>query len=252
MYINTVGVVGAGTMGNGIAQTAAVAGLNVAMIDVSDAALEKGVAALKGSLERLVSKNKLAADARDAALSRLTTSTDYAKLAEADIVIEAATENVELKGRILKQIEAVARPDAIIATNTSSISITALAALLADPSRFVGMHFFNPAPLMPLVEIIRGLQTSDATVSAVRALTERFEKSPIGVRNAPGFVVNRILVPMIIGQRCCATLSVFSSGKVQCSISIINDIFCYPRSDSRILMSSVASTDAYSSRASQV
>lgn len=197
MAIETVGVVGAGTMGNGIAQTAAVAGLNVVMIDVTDAALDKGVAALKGSLERLVSKEKLDAGARDAALARITTSTDYAKLAAVDIVIEAATENVELKSRILKQIEAVARPDAIIATNTSSISITALAALLAEPSRFVGMHFFNPVPLMPLVEIIRGLQTSDATASAVRALTERFDKSPIGVRNAPGFVVNRILVPMI-------------------------------------------------------
>ncbi|WP_310721936.1 3-hydroxybutyryl-CoA dehydrogenase, partial [Burkholderia multivorans] len=197
MAIETVGVVGAGTMGNGIAQTAAVAGLNVVMIDVTDAALEKGLATLKGSLERLVSKDKLAAAARDAALARISTSTDYAKLASVDIVIEAATENVELKSRILKQIESVARPDAIIATNTSSISITALAALLADPSRFVGMHFFNPVPLMPLVEIIRGLQTSDATAAAVRALTERFDKSPIGVRNAPGFVVNRILVPMI-------------------------------------------------------
>ncbi|POM15307.1 3-hydroxybutyryl-CoA dehydrogenase [Burkholderia cepacia] len=197
MAIEIVGVVGAGTMGNGIAQTAAVAGLNVVMIDVSDAALEKGVATLKGSLERLVSKGKLDAAVRDAALARITTSTDYAQLASVDIVIEAATENVELKGRILKQIEAVARPDAIIATNTSSISITALAAPLADPARFVGMHFFNPVPLMPLVEIIRGLQTSEATASSVRELTERFDKSPIGVRNSPGFVVNRILVPMI-------------------------------------------------------
>ena len=136
MAIETVGVVGAGTMGNGIAQTAAVAGLNVVMIDVSDAALDKGLATLKGSLERLVSKDKLDAAARDAALARITTSTDYAKLAAVDIVIEAATENVELKGRILKQIEAVARPDAIIATNTSSISITAVGGAIAEPSRF--------------------------------------------------------------------------------------------------------------------
>ncbi|RQQ23327.1 3-hydroxybutyryl-CoA dehydrogenase [Burkholderia stagnalis] len=192
MAIEIVGVIGAGTMGNGIAQTAAVAGLNVVMIDVNEAALAKGVATLKGSLDRLVSKDKL-----DAALARIETSTDYQRLAVADIVIEAATENVELKARILKQIEAVVRPDAIIATNTSSISITALAAPLADPTRFVGMHFFNPVPLMQLVEIIRGLQTSDATSAAVRALTERLDKSPIGVRNAPGFVVNRILVPMI-------------------------------------------------------
>lgn len=197
MTIQTVGVVGAGTMGNGIAQTAAVAGFKVVMIDVNDAALARGVATLTASLERLVSKDKLDAATRDAALARIGTSTDYQRLSAADIVIEAATENVDLKIRILKQIEAVARPEAIIATNTSSISITALGATLADPARFIGMHFFNPVPLMPLVEIIRGLQTSEATAQAVRALTERFDKSPIGVRNSPGFVVNRILVPMI-------------------------------------------------------
>ncbi|SAK76759.1 3-hydroxybutyryl-CoA dehydrogenase [Caballeronia catudaia] len=197
MNIETIGVVGAGTMGSGIAQAAAVAGLNVVMIDVSEAALGKGSAAVRASLARLVSKGKLDAAAQEAALGRIATSTDYARLASADIVIEAATENVELKGRILGQIEAAARTDAIIATNTSSISITALAAPLADPSRFVGMHFFNPVPMMPLVEIIRGLQTNDRTAAAVRTLTERIDKSPIGVRNSPGFVVNRILVPMI-------------------------------------------------------
>ncbi|SAK81415.1 3-hydroxybutyryl-CoA dehydrogenase [Caballeronia glebae] len=197
MNIESIGVIGAGTMGSGIAQTAAVAGLRVVMIDVTDAALGKGRAALKSSLERLVSKGKLDAATQEAALGRVETSTDYALLASVDIVIEAATENVELKGRILKQIEAAARPEAIIATNTSSISITALAAQLAEPSRFLGMHFFNPVPMMPLVEIIRGLQTSDETSAAVRALTERFDKSPIGVRNSPGFVVNRVLVPMI-------------------------------------------------------
>jgi len=197
MRIETAGIVGAGAMGNGIAQTAAVAGLKVVLIDVTEAALAKGLAALEGSLARLVSKDKLDAAARDAALARIETSTDYQRLSSVDLVIEAATENVELKHRILKQIEAVARPDAIIATNTSSISVTALAATLADGSRFIGMHFFNPVPLMPLVEIIRGLQTSDATAQAIRELTQRFDKSPIGVRNSPGFVVNRILVPMI-------------------------------------------------------
>jgi 3-hydroxybutyryl-CoA dehydrogenase len=197
MNIESIGVIGSGTMGSGITQTAAVAGLKVVMIDINDAALEKGRAALKASLERLVSKGKLDAGTRESALGRIVTSTDYARLASVDVVIEAATENVELKGRILRQIEAVARPDAIIATNTSSISITALAAQLADPSRFIGMHFFNPVPLMPLVEIIRGLQTSNETAEAVRQLTERIDKSPIGVRNSPGFVVNRVLVPMI-------------------------------------------------------
>lgn len=197
MTIETVGVVGAGTMGNGIAQTAAVAGLKVIMIDVTDAALAKGIATLTSSLERLVAKDKLDAATRDAALARIETSTDYQRLAAADLVVEAATENVELKNRILKQIEAVVQPHAIIASNTSSISITSLAATLADPTRFIGMHFFNPVPLLPLVEIIRGLQTSAATADSVRELTERLGKSPIGVKNSPGFVVNRILVPMI-------------------------------------------------------
>jgi 3-hydroxybutyryl-CoA dehydrogenase len=197
MDIETVGIVGAGTMGNGIAQTAAVAGLKVVMIDVTDAALSKGLAALSSSLERLVSKGKLDVDARAAALARIETSTDYQRLRDANIVIEAATENNDLKVRILKQIESVARPDAIIASNTSSISITTLGAALADPSRFIGMHFFNPVPMMPLVEIIRGVRTSPETVDAIHELTTRFDKSPIGVKNSPGFVVNRILVPMI-------------------------------------------------------
>jgi 3-hydroxybutyryl-CoA dehydrogenase len=197
MTIETIGVVGAGTMGSGIAQAAAIAGLSVVMIDLSDAALNTGRDVLRGSMARLVSKGKLDAATRDDALARIVTSTEYARLASTDIVIEAATESVDLKRRILKQIEAIVRPDAIIATNTSSISITALAAHLSDPSRFVGMHFFNPVAMMPLVEIVCGLQTSDATAAAVRTLTERIDKSPISVRNAPGFVVNRILVPMI-------------------------------------------------------
>jgi 3-hydroxybutyryl-CoA dehydrogenase len=163
MTIETLGVVGAGTMGNGIAQAAAVAGLKVVLIDVTDAALVKGVNAMTASLERLVAKGKLEAATRDAALALIETSTDYQRLAVADFVVEAATENLDLKVRVLQQIESVVRPDAIIASNTSSISITALGANLADPSRFVGMHFFNPVPLMPLVEIISGLQTRAAT-----------------------------------------------------------------------------------------
>ncbi|WP_321931740.1 3-hydroxybutyryl-CoA dehydrogenase [Paraburkholderia guartelaensis] len=197
MAIESVGIVGAGTMGNGIAQALAVAGLKAVMIDVTDVALAKGVAALTHSLERLVSKGKLEAGARDAALARIETTTDYQRLSSVDLVIEAATENVELKTRILKQIEAAARPDAIIASNTSSISITALATTLADPSRFIGMHFFNPVPMMPLVEVISGLQTSPQVAQAVREMARRLEKTPIAVKNAPGFVVNRILVPMI-------------------------------------------------------
>jgi 3-hydroxybutyryl-CoA dehydrogenase len=197
MKIETVGIVGAGTMGNGIAQIVAVAGLKVIMIDLHAKALEAGMSTLARSLDRLVSKGKLDAAARDDAISRIDVSTDYQRLAEVDIVIEAATENGELKIRILQQIEAVVRPDTIIASNTSSISITMLGATLAAPSRFIGMHFFNPVPLISLVEIIRGLRTDGDTVEAVHALTVRLDKSPIGIRNSPGFVVNRILVPMI-------------------------------------------------------
>jgi 3-hydroxybutyryl-CoA dehydrogenase len=197
MTIETIGVVGAGTMGSGIAQIAATAGLKVVLIDVTEAALTRGMAALRSSLERLVAKNTIAADVASATLARIDTSTEYKRLAEVDLVIEAATEQVELKRTILKQIEAVAKQHAIIATNTSSISVTSLAADLGDPSRCVGMHFFNPVPLMPLVEIIRGVQTSTETVDAIHELSHRLGKSPIGVKNSPGFVVNRILVPMI-------------------------------------------------------
>jgi 3-hydroxybutyryl-CoA dehydrogenase len=167
------------------------------IIDVRDAALDKAKSTIDHSLQRRVSKGKLEDAAREAALARIVPSTEYTCLTSADMVIEAATENVDLKKRIIGQIEAAARADAVIATNTSSISITALAAGLAEPSRFIGMHFFNPVPVMPLVEIIRGLQTSDETATTVHELTERIDKSPIGVRNSPGFVVNRILVPMI-------------------------------------------------------
>lgn len=197
MQIESLGIVGAGTMGSGIAQVAALAGLRVIMVDVSDAALERGLTTVRGSLDRLRAKDKLDAAACDAALARIETSTDYQRLGAAGLIIEAATESLDLKLRILKQIEAVARPDAILASNTSSISITTLGAALSDPTRLVGMHFFNPVPLMPLVEIIRGLETGSTAAEAVRELTLRLGKSPIDVRNSPGFVVNRILVPMI-------------------------------------------------------
>ena len=197
MNIQTVGIIGAGTMGNGIAQACAVAGLNVVMIDVAEAALAKGVATVAGSLDRLIKKDKLTAAQKDAALALITTSTDHAALVGAQIVIEAATENEALKVKILQQLDGLLAPEVIVATNTSSISITKLAAATQRADRFIGMHFFNPVPLMALVEIIRGLQTSDATHAAVKALAERLGKTPITVKNAPGFVVNRILVPMI-------------------------------------------------------
>ncbi|VVE74871.1 3-hydroxybutyryl-CoA dehydrogenase [Pandoraea sputorum] len=197
MTIQHVGIIGAGTMGNGIAQACAVAGLPVTMVDISDAAVQKGVATIAGSLDRLIKKDKLTAADKDAALARITTSTDYAALGTADIVIEAATENFDLKVKILRQLEGAVKDGAILASNTSSISITKLAAVVANPDRFIGMHFFNPVPLMALVELIRGLQTSDETHARVDALARQLGKSPITVKNAPGFVVNRILVPMI-------------------------------------------------------
>lgn len=192
-----IGVIGAGTMGNGIAQVCAVAGLSVTMVDVSDAAVAKGLAALSSSLDRLVKKEKLSAADKAAALARVQGTTAYADLAGAAVVIEAATENLELKLRILKQIDGIVAPETVIATNTSSISITQLAAVVSRPERVIGMHFFNPVPLMALVELIRGLQTSDATLATVHALCLSIGKQPIAVKNSPGFAVNRILVPMI-------------------------------------------------------
>jgi 3-hydroxybutyryl-CoA dehydrogenase len=192
-----IGVIGAGTMGNGIAQVCAMAGLDVTLVDVSDAAVARGLATLGKSLERLVKKDKLTVAASAAALARVQGTTDYAALAGADLVIEAATENLALKLRILQQLAEVVREDAVIATNTSSISITQLAAAVKAPERFVGMHFFNPVPLMALVEVIGGLQTSEATRERALAFVRAIGKTPIAVKNSPGFAVNRILVPMI-------------------------------------------------------
>ena len=197
MQITTVGIIGADTMGNGIAQACAVSGIRVVMVDISDAAVQKGLATVAASLDRLIKKEKITPADKDAALARIQTSTNYADLQAAQLVIEAATENHELKLKILQQVDGIVAPEVIIASNTSSISITKLAAATGRADRFIGMHFFNPVPMMALVEIIRGLQTSDATHDAVEALAEQFGKTPITVKNAPGFVVNRILVPMI-------------------------------------------------------
>ena len=197
MSIQTVGIVGAGTMGNGIAQACAVAGLNVVMVDIAEAAVAKGMATVAASLERLLKKDKISAADKDAALARIKGSVDYAELKAAQLVVEAATENEGLKVKILQQLDGMLAPEVIVASNTSSISITKLAATTKRPDRFIGMHFFNPVPMMALVEVIRGLQTSDATHAAVVELAQRVGKTPITVKNSPGFVVNRILVPMI-------------------------------------------------------
>lgn len=197
MSITSVGIVGAGTMGNGIAQVCAISGLNVVMVDISDAAVRKGMATISGSLDRLINKEKITPADKQAALSRIQAGTHYDLLTSSQLVIEAATENQDLKVSILKQLDGLLAPQVLIATNTSSISITKLAAVTSRADRFIGMHFFNPVPMMALVEIIRGLQTSDATHDAVHAMATQLGKTPITVKNAPGFVVNRILVPMI-------------------------------------------------------
>ena len=197
MSITTVGIVGAGTMGNGIAQACAVSGINVVMVDIAQPAVDKGLTTVGKSLDRLLQKEKITEADKAAALGRIKGSTSYDDLKGAQLVIEAATENHELKNKILKQLDDLLAPEVIIATNTSSISITQLAAVTKRADKFVGMHFFNPVPMMALVEIIRGLQTSDATHDAVKELALKLGKSPITVKNAPGFVVNRILVPMI-------------------------------------------------------
>ncbi|RYF81913.1 MAG: 3-hydroxybutyryl-CoA dehydrogenase [Comamonadaceae bacterium] len=197
MDIQTVGIIGAGTMGNGIAQACAVSGIRVVMVDIAQAAVDKGIATVSGSLDRLIKKDKLTEAQKADALALIQGSTNYDELKSAQLVIEAATENHALKLKILKQVDDLLPPDVIIASNTSSISITKLAAATGRPDRFIGMHFFNPVPMMALVELIRGYLTSDATHDAVKALSVKLGKSPITVKNAPGFVVNRILVPMI-------------------------------------------------------
>jgi 3-hydroxybutyryl-CoA dehydrogenase len=197
MSVKKVGVIGAGTMGNGIAQVCAATGLQVVMIDISDAAIAHGVAAISANLDRLVKKEKLTAGQKAEVLARIQSTSDYAALQGADLVIEAATENPDLKLKILKLADSMVGADAIISTNTSSISITQLAPAVSHPERFVGLHFFNPVPVMALIEVIGGLQTSAETVERTLAFGKAVGKTPISVNNSPGFVVNRILCPMI-------------------------------------------------------
>ena len=197
MAIKTIGVIGAGTMGNGIAQAFAAKGYDVIMQDIAEPALAKGLATISGSMDRLIKKGALTEDAKKTTLAHICTTTKVDDLVSADVLIEAATENEAVKIKILQAVEKVLPPETIIATNTSSLSITRLAAATHRPERFIGMHFFNPVPMMALVEIIRGLQTSEPTVTAITELAKAVGKTPIGVKNSAGFVVNRILCPMI-------------------------------------------------------
>ncbi|AZD47566.1 3-hydroxybutyryl-CoA dehydrogenase [Pseudomonas chlororaphis] len=197
MNLQNIGVIGAGTMGNGIAQVCAQAGFEVTLLDISDSALQKALATVSKNLDRLIAKGSLDEAQKQATLGRIRTSTDYACLVDAHLVIEAATENLELKLRVLQQIAAQVASTCVIASNTSSLSITQLAASVSAPERFIGLHFFNPVPVMGLIEVIRGLQTSDATHTLALDMATRLGKVAITAGNRPGFVVNRILVPMI-------------------------------------------------------
>jgi len=197
MQINTFGVIGAGQMGNGIAQVAAASGLNVIMHDIKDEFVQRGMATIEKNLGRQVDKGKLAAADRDAILGRIQTSVDLKNLAPADFVVEAATENQDIKFQLFRDLDALCGPETILATNTSSIPIGRIAAQTKRPDKVIGMHFMNPVPVMKLVEVIRGLATSEETFKTTWDLAERFGKTPAEASDYPGFIANRILLPMI-------------------------------------------------------
>ena len=195
--IRRIGVIGAGQMGNGIAHVSAAAGLDVVMLDVKSDALAKAMAIIGRNMDRQVAKGTLSAEAKDAAIARIVTSSDYAAFGDCDLVIEAATEKEELKRSIFKALVPHLSDTAMIASNTSSISITRLAAVTDRPERFIGIHFMNPVPVMKLIEIIRGIATDEPTFEATMALAARLGKTTAVAEDFPGFIVNRILVPMI-------------------------------------------------------
>jgi 3-hydroxybutyryl-CoA dehydrogenase len=197
MEIRQVGVVGAGTMGNGIAHVFARSGYNVVLCDVEQRFLDRALDTIGKNLEREVIKNKITANDKTAALGRIRPVTDRGQLAESDFVVEAATEKFEIKTEIFRDLDRLTRPEIILASNTSSISITKLAAQTKRPEKVIGMHFFNPVPVMKLVELIRGLATSQETFTSVRDLSVKLEKTPVEVNDAPGFVSNRVLMPLL-------------------------------------------------------
>jgi 3-hydroxybutyryl-CoA dehydrogenase len=197
MSVQRVGVVGAGTMGNGIAHVFARAGYNGVLYDVEQKFLDRGLATIQNNLDREVTKSKITAQDKDAALKRIDAVIDRGKLASCDLVVEAATEKFDIKTEIFRDLDRICRPEIVLASNTSSISITKLAALTKRPEKVIGMHFFNPVPMMKLVEVIRGLATSDETYASVRDLAVKLEKTPVEVNDAPGFVSNRVLMPLL-------------------------------------------------------
>ena len=197
MEIKTFGVIGAGQMGNGIAQVAAMSGLNVIMNDIAPEFVEKGLKTITKNLDRSVDKGRMSKEDRDAVLGRIKGSTDLKDMALADFVVEAATEREDLKFQIFKDLDGICRPDVILSTNTSSIPIGRIAAQTKRPEKVIGMHFMNPVPVMKLVEVIRGIATSDETFKTTWDLSEKFGKTPAMANDFPGFIANRILMPMI-------------------------------------------------------
>ncbi|MBA2661811.1 MAG: 3-hydroxybutyryl-CoA dehydrogenase [Bradymonadaceae bacterium] len=195
--IKAIGVIGAGQMGNGIAQVAAVSGFDVQLSDLSEPALERARQSIEKSLEKFVAREKMTAEARDQALARITTTTRIADFTNVDLVVEAIVENEDIKFAVFKELDEVTPAHAILASNTSSISITRIAAATKRPNQVIGMHFMNPVPIMALVEIIRGLATDDATYEAVRQAAEKMGKTTVLAQDYPGFIVNRILMPML-------------------------------------------------------
>ncbi len=193
----TIGIVGAGTMGNGIAQVFARAGYKVIMRDVGEELLERGVRTIDKSLQRDVDKERLNEDEKRAILERITTTTDLGAMSGAFAVIEAVTEDLKVKSDVFQSLDKITKPEAILASNTSSISITKLGSVTQRPDRVIGMHFMNPVPVMKLVEVIRGIATSDQTYEKIRQLTETLGKTPLDCQDSPGFVSNRVLMPMI-------------------------------------------------------
>lgn len=203
LNVRTVGVIGAGQMGRGIAQVAAQTGLSVTLLDVDEATAAKGKDTIARQLAKLVEKGKIEAGAREELLARVTPAGRYDALASADVVVEAATESFELKAKLFAAADAAMRDGAILASNTSSISITKLAAVTRRPAQVIGMHFMNPVPVMKLVELVRALQTSDETYATIRALSERMGKTTITSKDMPGFIVNRMLIPFL-NEACFA------------------------------------------------
>jgi 3-hydroxybutyryl-CoA dehydrogenase len=197
MNIKQIGVVGAGTMGNGIAQVCAAAGLKVIMQDIGEEQVERGLNTVAGSLDRLIKKEKISDADKQATLSNISITTALADLADTDVVVEAATENEALKLDIFRQLDNLCKPEAILASNTSSISLTRIAGATGRADKVVGMHFMNPVPMMALVEVIRALQTSDEVYRQIHELSEFIGKVPVEAKDSPGFVANRILIPMI-------------------------------------------------------